>query len=218
MFETANNPINSKLTVEGIINYIETAVQGLIFDMDGTLTDSNPAHLKAWTEACRRFGMEYPRGKFYYYAGLSSLKIAEDLVRKSGKEGLVDPGELSALKEKEFFKLEGMVRPVPEVMALVKYFHGRLPMAVGTGRRRTSSFSTLEHLDLLKYFDVVVTSDDVQEHKPAPDTFLACAHKIDVRPEDCLVFEDAERGLEAARRAGMQVVDVRPWLPPMDLS
>ncbi len=210
--------MESTLTEEGIINYIETAVEALIFDMDGTLTDSNPAHLKAWTRACHRFGMEYPREKFYYYAGLSSLKIAEDLVLRSGKNGIVDPAELSAVKEEEFLKVEDMVTPVPQVLSLVKYFHRRLPLAVGTGRRRTSSFRTLKHLDLLKYFDVVVTSDDVKEHKPAPDTFLECARRMDIRPEDCLVFEDAERGLEAARRAGMQVVDVRIWLPPMDLS
>jgi len=208
----------NRLTVEGIINFIDTSVKGLIFDMDGTLTDSNPAHLLAWTRACRHFGMEYPRDRFYYYSGLSSLKIAEDLVQRKGLRGTVDPAELSVRKEEEFHKLEEMVRPVPEVVAVVKHFHRRLPMAVGTGRRRTSSLATLEHLDLLKYFDVVVTSDDVQHHKPEPDTFLECARQMELSPADCLVFEDAERGLEAARRAGMHVVDVRTWLPPMDLG
>jgi beta-phosphoglucomutase family hydrolase len=210
--------MKNNLTVEGIINYIETSAKGLIFDMDGTLTDSNPAHLLAWDHACRHFGMEYPRDKFYYYAGLSSLKIAEALVKESGMSGRVDPDELSALKEKEFHKVEEMVKPVPEVLALVKYFHRRMPIAVGTGRRRTSAVRTLEKLDLLKYFDIVVTSDDVRNHKPHPDTFLECAKRMGFAPEECLVFEDAERGIEAARRAGMQVVDVRPWLPPMDLS
>ncbi len=211
--------MEKKLTKEGVINHIEeAAVKGLIFDLDGTLSDSNPAHLKAWTRACHHFGMEYPREKFYYYSGLSSLKIAEDLVKQSGKTGIVDPKELSDLKEEEFSKLHEMVRAVPEVLSLVRYFHGRLPLAVGTGRNRSSSLQTLTHLDLLKYFEVVVTSDDVREHKPAPDTFLECARRMGLPPADCLVFEDAERGLEAARRAGMQVVDVRPWLPPMELS
>ncbi len=210
--------MGNNLTVEGIIDYIETSISGLIFDMDGTLTDSNPAHLQAWGEACRHFGMVYPRDKFYYYAGLSSLKIAEDLVKESGMTGRVDPAELSAHKEKEFHKVEESVKPVPEVLSVVKHFHRRLPLAVGTGRRRSSALRTLETLDLLKYFDIVITSDDVERHKPYPDTFLACARQMHLEPVECLVFEDAERGLEAAHRAGMQVVDVRPWLPPLEIS
>jgi beta-phosphoglucomutase family hydrolase len=206
------------LTVEGVISYIETSVNGLIFDMDGTLTDSNPAHLQAWGEACHHFGMEYPREKFYYYAGLSSLKIAEDLVRESGMTGRVDPAELSAYKEKSFHKVEDSVTLVPEVLRVVMHFHRRLPLAVGTGRRRTSALRTLEMLDLLRYFDIVITSDDVERHKPHPDTFLACARHMHLPPGECLVFEDAERGLEAARRAAMQVIDVRPWLPPLEIS
>ncbi len=200
-----------------VIKMIERQARGLIFDMDGTLTDSNPAHLTAWTNACKAFGFQYPREKFYHYAGLSSLLIAEDLVRQNGLEGKVDPAELSARKEEEFFKVEEMVKPVPEVLAIVKHFHGQLPLAVGTGRRRSSTMATLEHLDLLKYFDVIVTSDDVTRHKPEPDTFLECARRMDVPPEKCIVFEDAERGLEAARRAGMPVIDVTMWLPPMKI-
>jgi len=218
MVQETGKDRKNKLTVEGIINYIETSAKGLIFDMDGTLTDSNPAHLLAWDHACHHFGMEYPRDKFYYYAGLSSLKIAESLVKESGMTGQIDPAALSALKEMEFHKVEEMVSPVAEVFTLLKHYHGRLPVALGTGRRRTSTYRTLEHLDLLKYFDIIVTSDDVEHHKPAPDTFLKCAGMMGLQPEQCLVFEDADRGVEAARRAGMPVVDVRQWLPPMDLS
>ena len=192
--------IKSKLTVEGLINYIDTSVEGLIFDMDGTLTDSNPAHLMAWNRACSHFGFTYPREKFYYYAGLPSDRIAEDLVLQSGMTGKVDPAALSARKEMEFHRLEEMVRPVTEVFTLLKHFHGRLPVALGTGRRRTSTYRTLEHLDLLKYFDIIVTSDDVEHPKPAPDTFLRCAAMMGLQPEQCLVFEDAARGLETCSK------------------
>ncbi len=203
------------MTLDEVYRMIDEQARGLIFDMDGTLTDSNPAHLKAWTRACKAFGMKYPKEKFYYYAGLSSLHIARDLIRQSGLEGKVDPEALSARKEQEFFRVEEMVKPVPEVLEIVRRYQGRLPLAVGTGRRRSSTTATLEHLDLLKYFDVIITADDVTRHKPEPDTFLECARHMGVPPDRCVVFEDAERGLEAARRAGMIVVNVTMWLPPM---
>ncbi|MDG6692768.1 HAD-IA family hydrolase, partial [Staphylococcus aureus] len=65
------------------------------------------------------------------------------------------------------------------------------------------------HLGLRHYFTAVVAADHVQHHKPAPDTFLRCATLMGVAPEKCVVFEDADFGLEAARLAGMDAVDVR---------
>lgn len=205
-------------TPQEVISRIESAYSALIFDLDGTLADSNPAHLEAWTHACRAFGLEYPRNKFYFFSGLSSLKIAEEILKMYGKEKEISARALSDRKEREFDLLEKeLVKPIPSVLEIVRHFHGRLPMAVGTGRLRSSTLKTLDHLDLTRYFDVIVASDDVENHKPAPDTFLLCAAKMGVAPEKCLVFEDGERGLEAARRAGMAVVDVTPWHPRMKI-
>ena len=67
----------------------------------------------------------------------------------------------------------------------------------------------LAHLGLRHYFSAVVAADHVAQHKPAPDTFLLCAERMGVAPETCVVFEDADFGLEAAKRAGMDAVDVR---------
>ncbi len=202
-------------TPEEVISQIKSSCSALIFDLDGTLADSNPAHLEAWTRACKAFGIEYPRDKFYYFAGLSSLKIAEEILEAYGKKKEISPDELSARKETEFDSLQEMVKPIEPVLQIVRYFYGKLPMAVGTGRLKASTFKTLDHLGLTRYFDVVIAADDVKHHKPEPETFLLCARKMNVRPEECLVFEDAERGLEAARKAGMEVIDVTPWHPQM---
>ncbi len=67
----------------------------------------------------------------------------------------------------------------------------------------------LAHLGLRHYFDAVVAADHVKLHKPAPDTFLLCAERMGVAPERCIVFEDADFGLQAAAAAGMDAVDVR---------
>ena len=202
---------------EQVIRWIASSFKALIFDLDGTLTDSNPAHLEAWTRACKAFGLTYPREKFYFFAGLSSLAIAEDIIKMHGKQGILSPEDLSDRKEKEFDRLEDRVKIIEPVFSIVRHYYGKLPMAVGTGRRKSSAIKTMEHLGISRYFDILVTADDVVNHKPEPDTFLVCAKKMEVPPGDCLVFEDASRGLEAARNAGMEVFDVTFWHPPMNL-
>lgn len=202
---------------DNIVFRIDSCIKALIFDLDGTLVDSNPAHLEAWTRACRKFGIEYPRDKFYYFAGLPSTKIAEEIIRMYHKEDMVSPIVLADRKEYEFDHLQNTIKPVFSVLSIIRYYSGKLPLALGTGRRRSSTLATLDHLDLRQYFDIIVTADDVCRHKPKPDTFLECARLLHVKPEECMVFEDAERGFHAAKNAGMQITDVRPWLPPMQL-
>ncbi|MWL73548.1 HAD-IA family hydrolase, partial [Escherichia coli] len=92
---------------------------------------------------------------------------------------------------------------------VVKEWHGRRPMSVGTGSESAMAEALLAHLDLRRYFTAVVAADHVQNHKPAPDTFLLCAERMGVSPEKCVVFEDADFGLQAAHAAGMAAVDVR---------
>ncbi|MGL4983652.1 MAG: HAD-IA family hydrolase, partial [Plesiomonas sp.] len=86
---------------------------------------------------------------------------------------------------------------------------GRRPMAVGTGSDTAMAEAILQHMGLRHYFDVLVGANDVTAHKPNPDTFLLCASRMGVAPEQCVVFEDADFGIQAARSAGMAVVDVR---------
>jgi len=90
--------------------------------------------------------------------------------------------------------------------------HGKIPMAIGTGAGRTSAMLQLTELNILSYFDYVVTADDVTRHKPEPDTFLRCAELMGVEPAYCQVFEDGELGMDAARTAGMLLTDVRPFV------
>ena len=84
-------------------------------------------------------------------------------------------------------------------------------MAVGTGGHREAVEHTLSETGLKKYFDVVVTANDVTNFKPHPETFLKCAEMMKAEPRFIEVFEDGVLGMEAARKAGMQVTDVRSW-------
>jgi HAD superfamily hydrolase (TIGR01509 family) len=82
-------------------------------------------------------------------------------------------------------------------------------MAVGTGSEHSLAKALLEELGVYHLFDALVGADDVQRHKPQPDTFLRCAELMGIAPERCVVFEDADFGVQAAKAAGMDVVDVR---------
>ncbi|MEG1653562.1 MAG: HAD-IA family hydrolase, partial [Hafnia sp.] len=100
------------------------------------------------------------------------------------------------------------VKPLPLIDVVLAY-KGKKPMAVGTGSEHRMADALLRHLGLHNCFQAIVGADDVTRHKPEPDTFLRCAELIGVSPKDCVVFEDADFGIQAAQRANMAWVDVR---------
>ena len=101
------------------------------------------------------------------------------------------------------------VKPVDPVLAIARKHRGKLPMAVATGGQRGCITQLLDQLDIADWFDALVTSDDVENPKPAPDTFLLAAKQIGIAPENCRAFEDTDLGMQAIHAAGMEAVDVR---------
>lgn len=181
--------------------------QGLIFDMDGTLLNTEPSHFRAWQQTLAKYDLSYDKQAMIALNGTPTWKMAKFILDNNQSD--IDPHALAAEKMalvEQFLFDETKVLPLIEV---VKSYHGRRPMAVGTGSIHRITDALLTHLGLRHYFDAIVCADDVDNHKPAPDTFLRCAKLINVAPEKCVVFEDADFGLEAAKRAGMDVVDVR---------
>jgi len=180
---------------------------GLIFDMDGTILDTEPTHRKAWHDVLAHYGMRFDEQAIVALNGSPTWRIAQAVIEWN--HGDLDPYALAREKtEAVKAMLLDTVEPLP-LIEVVKAWHGRRPMAVGTGSERAIAEALLTHLNLRHYFTAVVAADDVEHHKPAPDTFLLCAELMGVDPTKCVVFEDADFGLEAARRAGMDAVDVR---------
>jgi beta-phosphoglucomutase-like phosphatase (HAD superfamily) len=188
----------------------QNSFDGVIFDCDGTLADTMPLHFRAWCETLAATGAELSETLFYELGGVPSVRIAEILNERGG---YTLPAEATAAdKEARYELLLPQCRPVERVVALVRAYCGVYPLAVASGGIRRLVLKTLDALEIRECFDAVLTAEDVARGKPEPDLFLAAAERLGVRPERCLVYEDSDLGLEAARRAGMQSVDVRPWL------
>jgi len=180
---------------------------GLIFDMDGTILDTEPTHRKAWHEVLGRYGLRYDLQAMVALNGSPTWRIAQSVIELN--QASLDPYALAREKTDAVkAMLLDTVRPLP-LIDVVKEWHGRRPMSVGTGSESAIAEALLAHLGLRHYLDAVVAADDVKNHKPAPDTFLLCAERMGVVAAKCVVFEDADFGLQAARAAGMDAVDVR---------
>ncbi len=121
----------------------------------------------------------------------------------------MDTAAVAEEKDRAFMEQLDAVRPVEAVAAVALEFRGKIPMAVATGSHRELAERTLELIGMAGWFDTLVCAEDVINPKPAPDIFLEAARRLGVEPERCCVYEDADLGILGARRAGMDVVDVR---------
>ncbi|WP_040975315.1 beta-phosphoglucomutase family hydrolase [Necropsobacter massiliensis] len=182
--------------------------KGLIFDMDGTVIDTMPSHKKAWDMVGEQMGYPLDGQIMYQLGGAPVRTIAQAMMNAANMPAeLID--KVISLKREYGVKLimqHSSLLPAAEV---VKTFVGKKPLALGTGSHRKITEILLDKFQLHRCFSAVVTAEDVQKHKPAPDTFLRCAELIAVKPADCLVFEDADLGVQAGLAAGMDVFDVR---------
>jgi len=192
---------------------VNPKAKALIFDLDGTLADTMPIHYIAWKNAAAKYGIDFTIELFNQLAGIPLYATVEKLNLVFGRN--IDPREMGDIKEAEFEKNMHLTPEIKPVTELVRRWHGKLPMAVGTGGSRRLSLKSLEIIGLQGYFDILVTSEDVSNFKPHPDTFVRCAELMGIDPVDCEVFEDGILGLEAAKTAGMMVVDVTQYYEVM---
>jgi beta-phosphoglucomutase-like phosphatase (HAD superfamily) len=170
-----------------------------------------PYHFKGWKLACQKFGAEIDTAFLRKWTGTPGWVIADEILKQNNLTESVTIEQLMNEKLIEFYKEQHLVKPINPVVDIVKKYFGKLPMAVGTGGHREAVERTLEVTDLRKYFDIIITANDVENFKPHPETFLKCAAMMNVEPVFCEVFEDGDRGIEAAHKAGMLATDVRPW-------
>ena len=181
--------------------------EGLIFDCDGTLVDTMPIHFKAWSITTEKYGLIFPEDRFYALGGVSPVEVLRILSAEQDKK--IDFEEVTQEKESLYMQLISEAKEIPEVMEIVRSNFKKIPMGVASGGTSETVIGILNHCSIKHYFDVIVTSEDVENPKPAPDTFLEAATRMNIAPEKCRAYEDADMGIKAIIAAGMDVVDIR---------
>jgi len=181
-----------------------------LFDCDGTIVDSMPLHYVAWKRVLAEWGCEFGEQTFYSWGG---MPVTEIIAALNVRDGLAMPiEEVQRRKEALYFEILPELKAVPEVLEHIELSHGHIPFAVVSGSTRESVTASLTTLGILDRFETLVCAGDYERSKPDPQPFLIAAERLGVAPEDCLVFEDTDMGIQAATAAGMASVKVlQPW-------
>lgn len=177
-----------------------------LFDCDGTIANSMPLHYKAWKHILDQHNCPFPEEQFYAWGGRPIREILATLNILHGLDMPID--EIAVTKEKHYYSVISELEAVPEVLEHIHEAHGRVPFAVVSGSTRESVVRSLETLGLLDRFDTLVCAGDYTRSKPDPEPFLLAAERLGIAPADCLVFEDTDMGVDAAKAAGMGWVRV----------
>ncbi|MBW4656192.1 MAG: HAD family phosphatase [Kaiparowitsia implicata GSE-PSE-MK54-09C] len=180
----------------------------LIFDCDGTLADTLSVHYQAWVAALRQFGSGMDQAWYARHTGVSTVDLVALLNTTFGYR--LEVAAVKAEKHRHFADLVHLIQPIMPVVAVVQAYEGKVPMAIASGGTRQVVHRTLQAIGVAAKMQTVLTIEDVAQGKPNPDLFLLAAQQLRVNPGDCVVYEDSEVGLEAAQRAGMRAIDVRP--------
>lgn len=193
-------------------------LEAVIFDMDGVLVDSGPAHFESWRVLARERGLEVSDEQLAGQFGRAS----RDIIRALFGADLPDDevARLDARKEAIFRDLiRGRCPAMPGALSLVKRLRrAGVPLGLGTSGPPENIDLVLDELGLRDDFAAVVSGMDVRHGKPEPDVFLLVASRLGVLPGGCVVIEDAPAGIEAAQRAGMGVVALASTHPPESLG
>lgn len=179
-----------------------------LFDCDGTIADSMPLHYIAWSKALGEWNCPFPEERFYAWGGMPIVEIIEQLSTEHGIQMPVRA--VAARKEELYYEQISELKAVPEVLEHIEQQHGRIPFAVVSGSERASVQASLRAIGLLEKFETLVCAGDYVRSKPDPEAFLMAAQRLGISPESCLVFEDTQMGVDAAKAAGMAWVRVPP--------
>ncbi|MDQ2822521.1 MAG: HAD family phosphatase [Pseudomonadota bacterium] len=189
-------------------------IRAFLFDMDGTIVDNMGYHTDSWVEFFKRRGRTIDRDAFF----LSTAgRHGREIIRTEMGADLTEDEVVALNSEKEvvYRELYGPHRKTVDgfdALIAAARLDG-VKLAVATAAQTSNVTFTLDGLDIRKHFDAVVTAADVPRGKPHPDVFLEAARRVGADPANCIVFEDAPLGVEAARRAGMRCVVITTTLP-----
>lgn len=191
-------------------------VQGVIFDMDGLMFDTEPVWGACWAPVLEQFGLSVPEGLVAGVRGCAGETMHAALRRYLGDDA---PVEEIWVREKDMVHkiIEKGVRKKPGLDELLEYLHDcAIPLAVASSNTKTAIHTSLENGGIAEYFDVLMSGESLGRGKPDPLIFLETATLLGTRPEKTLVLEDSFNGVEAGSRGGFITVMVPDLAQPTD--
>jgi beta-phosphoglucomutase len=184
-------------------------LKAAIFDLDGTLIDNNAYHLQSWIAYLKNKNREISEEE--YKANVNG-RTNKDVIEYIYNRKMDDAEAMVYAQQKEAIYREMYqphITPVPGLLSLLqKLKELRIPMAIATSGIQVNIDFMFDNIPIRSYFDVIVNSSHISRGKPDPEIYLKTAELLQVTPADCLVFEDAVVGINAARAAGMKVIGV----------
>ena len=178
-------------------------------DCDGTLVDTMGGFYEADLKTCLEFGMTMSKKQFYALAGVPIREIFRILAEEQGVQPDLDAmaARCKELADEIMAAGPALIEPVVAIAREAKA--AGVPLAVASSGVKPTVTGHLKGHGIYDLFDAVVTCEDVENGKPAPDLYVLAAKRLGVDPTRCTAYEDAELGMQSARAAGMAVVDVR---------
>ncbi|OBZ18980.1 beta-phosphoglucomutase [Bacillus sp. FJAT-27264] len=186
-------------------------MKGAIFDLDGVIVDTAKYHFLAWAELARELGFEFTEEDNERLKGVSRMRSLDILLEVGGLD-FPEEEKLAMADKKNRLYVEFITKlDQSELLPGVKeYLTGLRERGVGIalGSASKNAMFILDKLNITELFDAVVDGNKVSNAKPDPEVFLTGAVELKLQPEECVVFEDAEAGVEAGKAAGMKVVGI----------
>ncbi|TYP97823.1 beta-phosphoglucomutase [Sphingobacterium allocomposti] len=183
----------------------------VIFDLDGVLVDTAVFHYQAWRHMAKEFNFDFTEAENEQLKGVSRVESLELILKWAEKVVPAEEKErLARMKNTWYLELiDGMKNGdvLPGTIALLTYLRGE-GKKIALGSASKNAVRILEKTGILDYFDAIIDGNAVTRSKPDPEVFLKAAEAIGILPADCVVFEDAQAGIAAARSAGMAVIAV----------
>ena len=188
-----------------------TQIKACLFDLDGVVVDTAKYHFIAWRELAEELGFDFTEADNERLKGVSRVRSLEILLEIGGIElGDERKEQLAAQKNENYV---GYIRRMnsDEILPGVEDFLKKLKengILIALGSASKNAPLILNQIGLTHMFDSIIDGNSVSKAKPDPEVFLKGAESLNVAPSDCVVFEDAQAGIEAARNAGMHVIGI----------
>ncbi len=186
-------------------------VKACIFDLDGVIVDTAKYHYLAWKELAKGLSFDFTEKDNERLKGVSRMRSL-DILLEIGKKELDEETKLKFAENKNKKYLEYILKMTPnEILPGVIDFLKELQsknIKIALGSASKNAMTILNQLKLKKYFEIVIDGTKVSKAKPDPEVFLKGAEELNLKPEDCLVFEDAEAGIEAAINGGFKCIGI----------